>query len=78
MGALLPKHIIKERFGSLSRVVERFAFHVAFVKIGLGSLTRYVEQETSPFELKKRSTLGTILLSLFDAPRMWSVGALVS
>src|SRR5947209_6256994 len=54
-GVRLPSGIEKERAGSLSRLVERFTFHVTFVKKGLGSPTRYVEQETSPFELIRAS-----------------------
>jgi hypothetical protein len=52
-GVHLPSGIEKERAGSLSRFIERFTFHVTLVKKGLGSPTRDVEQETSPFELNR-------------------------
>lgn len=42
-----------ERADSLSQLFERFTFHVALVKKGLGSITRCVEQETSPFEINR-------------------------
>src|SRR5947209_15259459 len=56
-GSSPPGERKKGRVGFLSRIVERFAFHVAIVKKGLGSTTRCVEQETSPFELMKHFIL---------------------
>src|SRR5579884_3081508 len=50
-GVHFPVSIEKERAGTPPRLVEQFASRLALIEQGLGSPTRSIEQETSPFQI---------------------------